>query len=280
MMIKKTLFVAVLLYTVVASAFAQGNVSNIRIEQQDSLLHVFYDLDVKSNISIYFSKDNGQTFMGPLTGVVGDVGRAVEPGKDRLIIWDVVREMGYIDINSAKVKIVAEAIVKPVVATQVKRTFEWRNLIMVGSSWSPSIPISYSIMYGRYKKFGYYVKFESNFNFPKTTTETYRRSDYIFWDGTGSHLRIAGYVGGIWNFSKHVMLNLGLGYSYGETYANTIGGQKLKTARYDPNDLNIELGVIGNFGKFSLGLNALCLPTRDGDAAEVFGGSISVGVNF
>ncbi|MEG2761304.1 MAG: hypothetical protein RR921_08265, partial [Mucinivorans sp.] len=74
--------------------------------------------------------------------------------------------------------------------------------------------------------------------------------------------------------------NLGLGYSYGETYANTIGGQKLKTARYDPNDLNIELGVIGNFGKFSLGLNALCLPTRDGDAAEVFGGSISVGVNF
>ncbi|MEG1038257.1 MAG: hypothetical protein RSE22_07875 [Mucinivorans sp.] len=282
-MIKKTLFVAVLLYTVVASAFAQGNVSNIRIEQQDSLLHVFYDLDVKSNISIYFSKDNGQTFMGPLTGVVGDVGRAVEPGKDRLIIWDVVREMGYIDINSAKVKIVAEAIVKPVVATQVKRTFEWRNLIMVGSSWSPSTPISYSIMYGRYKKFGYYVKFESNFNFPKTTTETHHSYDHIFWDGTGSHLRIAGYVGGIWNFSKHVMLNLGLGYSYGETYANTIGGQKLKFDRYS-NDLNIELGVIGNFGKFSLGINALCLPTRDGhygiDVEDLFGGSISVGVNF
>lgn len=276
-MVKK-ICLMVVLFTCTATLFAQKGASNIRIQQQDSLLYVIYDLGTKSDISVYFSKDDGASFIGPLKNIDGDVGDGVEPGKNKLITWCVTKEMGYIDINSAKVKIVANAEQQPVVAKE-KHPLEWRNLILVGASWIPETDFSYSVTYGRYKRFGYYVKFESNFKFLQTTDYDADSYNYdVFWDGTGSYSRIAGYAGGIWNFSKYAMLNLGVGYSHQTTIANTIGNQKIDYGYSGVDDLNVELGVIVALGKFSIGANILCLPTRE--AAVAVGGGISLGVNF
>lgn len=276
-MIKKLLLMAgILAYSVLA--IAQGNVSNIRIEQNDSLLYIFYDLDTKADISVYFSKDDGQSFAGPLVNLTGNTGGSVEAGKDKLVIWDVVNEVGYIDIHSAKIKITAKPIPQKPVQVKEKRVFTWKNLVMVGVSTSEYTPVSYSLMYARYKRFGGYAKVETNFKlFQKSEGEYYRN---VFWDGTGSQSRIAAYMGGIWNFCRYAMLNLGAGYSNQKYYGNTIGGQTVQ-CKETIQDLNIELGLIGNYKMLSASVNAFGTPTYSRLGGGIpLGMSFSIGINF
>jgi len=90
---------------------AQDNVSNIRIQQREALLYVTYDLEEQADIEVYVSFDNGLTFRNRrLRQVSGEVGRGINPGKDKVLIWNVVREVGYVNYSNIVIKIVANAV--------------------------------------------------------------------------------------------------------------------------------------------------------------------------
>lgn len=164
---KKILSIFILNIFCLAATFAQDNVSNIRVELRDTMLHITYNLAKKSNISVYYSSSNGMKYIGPLSEISGDLGKNVEPGVDREILWNPIEEVGYIEAPNSIIKIIAEQIPEPkpvVVPEPEPAKVKTRNLVMVGATLMDDkincIPIS--LMYGRYRHFGWYAKFESD----------------------------------------------------------------------------------------------------------------------
>ena len=92
------------------NATAQDHVSNIRVRQSEENLIVMYDLSERADVEVYFSADGGRNFTGPLQYVSGSVGTNLAPEKNKMFLWYVVRELGYVDIEEAVIKIVAAAI--------------------------------------------------------------------------------------------------------------------------------------------------------------------------
>lgn len=87
-----------------------ANVSNVRVSQQGGMLIVTYDLAVRSDVEVLVSFDNGATFRGPLRHVSGAVGRNQQPQRDKVLIWSIVPEIGYVDFPHMIVKVVANAV--------------------------------------------------------------------------------------------------------------------------------------------------------------------------
>ncbi|MCQ2314131.1 MAG: SUMF1/EgtB/PvdO family nonheme iron enzyme [Bacteroidales bacterium] len=88
---------------------AQNNLSNIDVQQQDTVIYVSYDLQHKSDIYLYVSLNNGKTFLGPMNYVSGDVGYNVHSGEKKVVFWYAVSEMGYFSNSNVKFKIVAKS---------------------------------------------------------------------------------------------------------------------------------------------------------------------------
>ena len=85
------------------------NLSNINVQQQDTVIYVLYDLQQKSDIDLYVSLNDGKSFLGPMQYVSGDVGHNVRPGKNKVVFWYAVSEMGYVSNPGVKFKIVAKS---------------------------------------------------------------------------------------------------------------------------------------------------------------------------
>ena len=86
---------------------AQDYASNVRTLVSDEQLIIFYDLSEKADIEVHASFDGGATFRGPLRNVVGAVGREIAAENDKVIVWNVVSELGNVDYPNAVIKIVA-----------------------------------------------------------------------------------------------------------------------------------------------------------------------------
>ena len=103
----KTTLPAILLCLATLTATAQGEVSNIRVQQHDTVLFVTYDLSAKADIDVYVSFDGGVFFTGPLHYVTGAVGKGIMPERNKIFAWNIVKEVGYIDNDNAVIKIIA-----------------------------------------------------------------------------------------------------------------------------------------------------------------------------
>ena len=68
-------------------------VKNVRFEDRENIIVVHYDLQgkfgKKYNISLYLSDDYGRTFKIQPQDVLGDVGKDIEAGKYKKIIWNI-----------------------------------------------------------------------------------------------------------------------------------------------------------------------------------------------
>ena len=106
---KNVIFTSILLLSAFGTAAAQSRVSNIRVQQLDAMVIVMYDLSEKADISVFVSFDGGANYQGPLQHVTGAVGKGVLPEKDKMLMWDVLREVGEADYSSVVIKIVADA---------------------------------------------------------------------------------------------------------------------------------------------------------------------------
>jgi hypothetical protein len=89
---------------------AQEHVSNIRLDQRNDMLHVTYDLAVNADIEVFASFDGGATYRGALQRVSGAVGKGVAAGNDKVLIWNILREVGYVDNSNIVIRISANAV--------------------------------------------------------------------------------------------------------------------------------------------------------------------------
>ena len=103
----KKIIITLMLCSIAGMAAAQSSVSNIKVQQSDSLLTVTYKLTEKADIEAYVSFDNGLTFRGPLQHVSGSIGKGQSPDKNKKFVWNIVKEVGYVDYPNTIIKIVA-----------------------------------------------------------------------------------------------------------------------------------------------------------------------------
>ena len=105
----KKIIITVIMFSIVGIMTAQNDVSNIRVSQHEGMLYVTYDLATRANIETFVSFDDGVTYKGPLKQVSGAIGKGISPEKDQTFIWNIVKEIGYVDYPNAVIKIVADA---------------------------------------------------------------------------------------------------------------------------------------------------------------------------
>ncbi len=106
---KQPILYTLLFYTTVLTA---QSVSNVRFEQVNSTVYVFYDLysSVEGqtfDVEIQMSKNAGYTYSKPLQAVEGDVGYKVSIGQNKRIIWRVLEEQKSVVGNRVTFKVTA-----------------------------------------------------------------------------------------------------------------------------------------------------------------------------
>jgi len=163
----------------------------------------------KFNVSLYFSRDGGKTFEGPLEAVTGDVGKGIRAGQNK-IIWDVFK-----DVYSLEGDIVFDVRAE-VIEEEVSKQFVL--------SYSGSIDAPVGLTIAQVGKIGWYVSAKTGMNFSKPEY-TYGGQD---WDpgfesaqyykfNSTEDLRRLSITGGItWQLGKNFFVYTGVGYGMKE----------------------------------------------------------------
>jgi hypothetical protein len=118
----KVIFIFIfMLSSVVGHCYDFGTVAfkQATYNTQSNQLDILYDLEKGENnyfnyaVELYYSLDNGQTFIGPLRLVRGDVGANIAPGSGKAINWDFSIEAPDFTGNSIMFSIKAKARMRP-----------------------------------------------------------------------------------------------------------------------------------------------------------------------
>jgi sulfatase modifying factor 1 len=102
----------------VAFAAQAQSITNVQARQAGKVAVVTYDLTGPATetyqIELHLSDDNGNTWMGPLKTVRGDVGAGIRPGTGKKITWEALQDYEYITGNVRfKVKAKGNAVEPP-----------------------------------------------------------------------------------------------------------------------------------------------------------------------
>ena len=124
---KKIKIITVLCFLALAGTVKTQDVSNIRLQLNDELLVVTYDLAAIAEIEAYISLDSGVTWLGPLKHVTGAIGKSVTPEKDKIFVWNAQQEVGYVDVY-AQLKIVSTVTFSDTYSTERNLAFTVKNV--------------------------------------------------------------------------------------------------------------------------------------------------------
>lgn len=98
-------FIAFVIFGFMASACSQLTAQDVTVKVEHPVLDpvtekvvIPYQLlelkkhHLRYDVAIYYSVDQGQSYVGPLQEVSGDVGASIAPGEGKKIIWDFLSE--------------------------------------------------------------------------------------------------------------------------------------------------------------------------------------------
>ncbi|MDL2309620.1 hypothetical protein LJC39_00650 [Parabacteroides sp. OttesenSCG-928-B22] len=148
------LFQLIVCWVIAQSAFAQ-KIQNVRFQPFGQDIHVQYDLkglsfDSYALLNLYVSTNGGESFIGPLAQVDGNIGKVTGNGA-KTVIWHAVRESG--NINGQ--------IVFEIRGDVSKEKIKAENMLFYNVSGSSAA----GLMYGRVARWGGYLRVKTNFSF-------------------------------------------------------------------------------------------------------------------
>jgi sulfatase modifying factor 1 len=104
------LFSAALFFLIEVSSFAQS-IEVTHVAQEGSNLQVHYhfpDSTGTYTVSLHYSLDNGNTWLGPVSSVSGDVGKGIKPRSSSSIVWNVLADLEYLKGTAMRFKVKAQ----------------------------------------------------------------------------------------------------------------------------------------------------------------------------
>ena len=280
---KKSHFTFLFAFLISIGVFAQ-KVSNIKATVSEDKILISYSVsglkfNENLNISLYVSRDGGNTYQGPLKEVSGDIGEGIKEGNFK-IYWDALKEMPFTD-EELIFDVRAEKIIK-----EIKKSF------FVSYSGNEMTPLG--LRFGTIGKIGWYVEgrinlkpFESSqykFNEGDVIIPDYNKQGYYEFTGNNNYSAMSACAGitfqPTWNFFIYGGVGYGKEeylmeideYSY-DNNSNT-GNALVKNKDHSYTGFEIDAGLIYRLGKFIISGGATTI------IFETFGWTAGVGVSF
>lgn len=183
-------------------------VSQVSVKQEDNVVKIFYHLDRPADISVYVSTDGGRSFT-ILNKVSGDVGKTVGPG-NKMIVWDVLAEMDKLVGDDIQFK----------VRVDCNAEYRWKTIQRKRLCTFFTVDVSYSFLpqwaygftIGQSRIVGWFVTFESNFNFKGIYHPFEANSTYELLDNRT--IRLSAQAGLVVRPCRPVAMLFGVGYGY------------------------------------------------------------------
>lgn len=273
---KYTLLVFLSLLLGTQMAVAQDHVTNIRAKQNDKMVTITYDLNLRSDVRLFISIDDGQTYTDTMK-VTGYVNRVVPQGKNRTIRWQAFNDLGYGDYPEIRFKFVTKEAQPqtPVVKRTPKITF-----ITLNGGYTNTENPSVGFTYGQVQKFGWFATVMSGFNFAGlapaavSDAEGFVGEDLPFYKDEYAKTVLSIMGGGVMRLNDMMYVKAGLGFGNRSLSWKTLDDRWVRNGGYSAVGVDVSAGMMFNFGGFVLSLDAVTTNFK------IFEGRIGLGYSF
>lgn len=272
-------FLVFLFFLFISGANAQY-VKDVTSIVKDGKVQVQYTLDAKFynefNVSLYVSRDNGQTFEGPLKEVSGDIGKVITKGV-KAIVWDAMKEMPFVS-ETLIFDIRAE-----ILTNKPKKSF---FLMYVGN-----ITTYFGLRAGMLGRVGFYIELRGNlmtfnsgkYNY-KDSTVNYNQPGYYNFTGSNGYAAFSALAGINYQPVKNLFIYLGAGYGK-EDYLMKIdefnydgdvktGSVYVKYNKYSNSGAEINLGAMYRIKWFIMSAGGTMI------SFKTFNWTAGIGISF
>ena len=257
-------------------ALAQDHVTNIRAKQNDKMVTITYDLNLRSDVRLFISIDDGQTYTDTMK-VTGYVNRVVPQGKNRTIRWQAFNDLGYGDYPEIRFKFVTKE--AQTQAPVVKRTPKITFITLNGGYTNTENP-SVGFTFGQVQKFGWFASVMSGFNFAGlapaavSDAEGFVGEDLPFYKDEYAKTVLSVMGGGVMRLNDMMYLKAGLGFGNRSLSWKTLDNRWVRNDGYSAVGVDVSAGMMFNFGGFVLSLDAVTTNF------SIFEGRVGLGYSF
>lgn len=267
---RKIILLATFIAMFTAIATAQEPVTNIRFTQNDKMVSIRYDLNVRSFVKLLISIDDGVTYTDTMT-INGNVNTIVQPSKNLYIRWQAFKDLGYGDYPEIRLKFITEEKpldnkpakkqkTQPYVRNQQHRkddekmkTFATLNVGYTNSG----IP-SAGFTVGQYNKFGWFVTLMTGFDFDYTGYDIvdYSKEDgYIgnilpFYNPESKITAVSGMIGGIARLNDMIYVKAGIGYGMRSVAWQLWEGTYVTNNGFSAHGVDVSAGFLFDINRF------------------------------
>ena len=225
----------------------------MKIERTGSEFTIQYKLLLGDDVrwcktKLMISIDGGKTysFTPSLENISGDFGKQETSG---------VKVIKY-DVSADKLQLAGKPVVFKV---DVTTTDVLKREILATAQAGVYPHLSYGFMFGMVKKYGWYVKAKSDFNFQSssyncTSTGEIEGGGHIWTDGASKKSRLVITAGGMFRASRWCYPYVGVGYGSRGLYWKDFQGEWAKVTDKSCAGVALDAGVALKFGKIALTL--------------------------
>ena len=271
----RKLWMAALLIIGVQSLMAQEHVTNIRAVQNDKMVTISYDLNVRSDVRLLISIDDGAHYTDTMK-VSGYINRVVPAGKNRTIRWQAFNDLGYGDYPEIRFKFVTQ---EPPQAPVVKRVPKITFATLNGAYTNTQNP-SVGFTIGQVQKFGWFASVMSGFHFgglfPAATSDAEGFVGEIlpFYKDEYAHTALSIMGGGVMRLNDMMYVKVGAGFGNRSLSWKTLDDRWVRNGGYSAVGVDVSAGMMFRFGGFVLSLDAVTTNFK------IFEGKIGLGYSF
>ena len=272
---KHTLLMLTCLFVGSQIAMAQDHVTNIRAKQEDKMVTIKYDLNVRSEVKLLISIDDGEHYTDTMK-VTGVVNKVVPAGKNKVIRWQAFRDLGYGDYPEIRFKFITE---EKQQAPRPKRIPKITFATLNGAYTNTENP-SIGFTVGQVEKFGWFASVMSGFNFAglfpdaKGDAEGFVGEDLPFYKDEYAKTVLSVMGGGVMRLNDMMCLKAGVGFGNRSLSWKTLDNRWVRNDGYSAVGVDVTAGMMFNFGGFILSLDAVTTNFK------IFEGKIGLGYSF
>lgn len=265
------------LLVITQMAVAQDHVTNIRAVQNDKMVTITYDLNVRSDVRLLISIDDGEHYTDTMK-VTGYINRVVPKGKNRTIRWQAFNDLGYGDYPEIRFKFVTKE-AQQTQASKVKRIPKITFITLNGAYTNTENP-SVGFTIGQVKKFGWFASVMSGFNFAGlapaavSDAEGFVGEDLPFYKDEYAKTVLSVMGGGVMRLNDWMYLKAGVGFGNRSLSWKTLDDRWVRNGGYSAVGVDVSAGMMFRFGGFVISLDAVTTNFK------IIEGKIGLGYSF
>ena len=256
---------------------AQDHVTNIHAVQNDKMVTITYDLNLRSDVRLFISIDDGETYTDTMK-VTGYVNRVVPKGKNHTIRWQAFNDLGYGDYPEIRFKFVTKE-AQQTQTPKMKRIPKITFITLNGACTNTENP-SIGFTIGQVQKFGWFASVMSGFHFAGlapaavSDAEGFVGEDLPFYKDEYAKTVLSIMGGGVMRLNDMMFLKVGTGFGNRSLSWKTLDNRWVRNSGYSAVGVDVSAGLMFNFGGFVLSLDAVTTNF------SIFEGKIGLGYCF